>query len=185
MKNCLFVGSFNPITKSHIEIAKDLLDDNLIDYIYFLPVNSNKKNLISIENRLKMIDLVIEEKMNVLNIYDYNIGGLFNYFILNKLKKEKEINFLVIGSDLFLNFSTFKNYENILNEFKIIIIKRNNYDIESLIFNKYFKYKDSFIIVDKDYKSSSTKARELIHEHENIYLDKEVLDYIKKNNLYN
>ena len=32
MKNCLFVGSFNPITKSHLNISMDLLNKKIVDY---------------------------------------------------------------------------------------------------------------------------------------------------------
>lgn len=185
MKNCLFVGSFNPITKSHIEIAKDLLNNKIIDYLYFLPVNSNKKNLESISYRINMINLVIDNRMNVLNIYNYSKNGLFDYLILDKISKEKDIKYLVLGSDLFLNFSNFKNYETILKKYKLIIINRNNIDIDSIIINNYSNYKENFYLIKKEYRSSSTKARESLHDKDNIYLDKKVLDYIKENKLYN
>ena len=50
MKNCLFIGSFNPITKAHKEIVLDLLNKEIVDVIYFLPVNNQEKtNLIELE----------------------------------------------------------------------------------------------------------------------------------------
>lgn len=185
MKNCLFVGSFNPITKDHLKIAKDLLNTNLIDYLYFLPVNSKKDNLVSIENRLKMINLVIDNKMESINIYNYNQDGLFNFLILEKINIDKKITHLVMGSDLFFKFSTFYRYEDILKKYNLIIIKRDNLEIENLIQEKYFKFKNKIQIVKQIYPGSSTKARENLNKEENNYLDLKVLDYIRKNNLYN
>lgn len=185
MKNCLYVGSFNPITKSHLNIPLDLLKDKTIDNLYFLPVNSQKKNLESINNRINMINLVIKEKMNVINIYNYNIAGIFNYQVLNKIKLDINITHILMGSDLFLKFSTFSNYIEILKKYNLIIVKRNNYEIDDLINNKYYNYKNKILIINKKYTSSSTKARESLNNKKNIYLDKKVLDYIKENNLYN
>ena len=52
----LYVGSFNPVTKAHINICKYLL--SYTDYIYLIPVNSNKTNLVSIDKRIDMLNLV-------------------------------------------------------------------------------------------------------------------------------
>jgi len=176
MKNCLFVGSFNPITKSHLNISKDLLSNKIVDYIYFLPVNSSKDNLVSIKDRINMIDLVKTNNMETLNIYDYNENGLFNYFIL--LKLNKNITHILMGSDLFSKFKTFINYKEILNKYYIIVVERE-FEIN---INNYLEYKDKIIIINKKYFGSSTLARKLKN---NLYLDYKVLDYIKKNNLYN
>lgn len=183
MKKCLFVGSFNPITKSHYEIANDLIKNNVIDYIYFLPVNSKKDNLVSINDRINMINLVINNNMETLNIYDYQDNGLFDYFILEKLEN-LEITNLIMGSDLFNKFHTFKNYEEILKKYNLIIIKRNDDDIEKLILDKYLNYQDKFIIINKKYLGSSTTVRNNLNKKNIKYLDKRVLDYVKKFNLY-
>lgn len=185
MKNCLFVGSFNPITKTHLEIAKDLLNDNIIDYIYFLPVNSKKTNLVSINNRINMINLTIQSKMQVLNIYNFQQEGLFNYLILEKIKKLHNITHLVMGSDLFLNLETFYKYEEILKNYNLIIIKRDNIDIVNLISNKYKLYSSKIKIINKDYLGSSTLARTELKFNKNDNLDLKVFNYIKENNLYN
>lgn len=42
MKVALFGGTFNPSTKGHIKIARTVLDQNLIDRVWFVP---NDKHL--------------------------------------------------------------------------------------------------------------------------------------------
>ena len=160
MKKCLYVGSFNPPTNAHIEIANYLLKQKIIDYLYFLPVNSSKTNLIS------------------LNILDYQEKGFFNYDVLTKINLN--ITYLVMGSDLLLHFNTFPNYLDILNNYILIIIKRDNFDINSYLQKNYSNYLDKFIIIKKQFKGSSTDSRKSLNN-----IPKEVLVYIKNNNLYN
>lgn len=180
MKNCLFVGSFNPITLAHEHISSDLLNNNIIDYLYFLPVNSSKLDLISIDNRINMINLIKNNKEEVLNIYNYSKNGLFNYNILESINKEKNINYVLMGSDLFLKFNTFTNYKDILNKYNLIIINRND-NISNYINNNYKDYLNKIILINKKYKGSSYLAKKELNTN---YLNNKVLDYIINNNLY-
>ena len=182
MKKGLFVGSFNPITLAHERIANDLMET--LDYLYYLPVNSKKVDLVAIPDRINMINLIINKNQSVLNILKYSKDGLFNINILNKLNLD--ITHIIMGSDLFFKFNTFKNYQEILDKYYLIVIKRElNRDINEYLDKYYLKYKDKIIFIDKEYDGSSTKALENLKKKENKYLNKKVLDYIIKNNLYN
>ena len=174
----LYVGSFNPVTKAHINICKYLLE-KYINYIYLIPVNSNKTNLVSIDKRIRMINLVKNSKMEVLNIYDYNKDGLFNYYVLKEIK---DIDSIIIGADLLLRLKTFMEYQEILKNYTIIVIERNDIDVLKIIDTYYQEYKSSFLVIEKSFLGSSTLARSSL---DTSYLDKKVLDYIKENNLYN
>lgn len=179
----LFVGSFNPVTEAHTKISKYLLD-KVIDYLYLIPVNSNKENLVKIEDRIKMLNLIKEDNMEVLDIYDYDIDGLFNYVVLKKIHDSKGIDSIIMGADLLLKLKTFDEYETILKNYKILVISRDEIDIKKVIKNYYEDYQENFIIIDKYFQGSSTLARDSLKNKNNKYLDKKVLDYIKKNNLY-
>jgi len=183
MKKGLFVGSFNPVTLAHETIASDLLNNNLLDFIYFIPVNSSKIDLLSIEKRINMINLIINPKENILNIYNYSKNGLFNYNILTKINKEVSITHIIMGSDLFLKFNTFKNYKLILKKYHIIVINRN-FNIKEYIDRNYQDYNDKIIYIEKEYNGSSMLAKNNLNNKNNIYLNEKVLDYIKRNNLY-
>ncbi len=61
MKTALFPGSFDPITKAHVDILKRSLP--LFDKIYVgIGVNSSKQSLLSPEKRLEMITAVFKEE---------------------------------------------------------------------------------------------------------------------------
>ena len=182
MKIGLFVGSFNPITLAHENIVRDLLNNKLVDYVYFLPVISKKSDLISIDKRIDMIKLLNIQEAETLNIYDYKNSGLFDYNVLNSI--DKNITHIIMGSDLFLKFNTFANWQNILKKYYLIVIKRE-FDILDYIEDNYKSYKKKIIVIDKDYEGSSLKAKEALKKHQNIYLNNKVFSYIEKNNLYN
>ena len=180
MKKGLFVGSFNPVTLAHEKIADDLMQ--ILDYLYYLPVNSKKLDLVRIDDRINMISKVLKENQSVLNIYDYSKSGLFDIDILSKINLG--ITHIVMGSDLFLKFNTFKDYRDILNKYYLIIINRGE-EINEYIEDNYQDYKNKIIVINKIYKGSSRLAKEELKINQNNYLNTKVLDYIKKNNLYN
>ena len=180
MKIGLFVGSFNPVTISHENIALDLLNNNYLDYIYYIPVNSQKKDLISIENRIEMLNLIKTNQTGIINIYDYTKLGFFNNLVLDKIDSKYHIDYIIMGYDLFLKFDTFKDYKKILKKYKLIIIKRGEYKKELI---KQYNCQENIIFINKDYPASSKIAKERLNEKNN-YLNNKVLDYIKNNNLY-
>ena len=65
MKICLFPGTFDPITKGHVDIinrARPLFDKIIIG----IGVNSNKKPMFSLENRIDWINQVFAHDENVI-----------------------------------------------------------------------------------------------------------------------
>lgn len=180
----LFIGSFNPPTKAHFQIATDLLKTNQLTYLYFLPVNSQKDNLVSLNHRLKMLNLKIAKQKNqqTLNIYNYSKNGKFT---TDTLKKIPNITHLILGGDLFLKLKTFQNYEQILKKYHLIIISRNHINIQKEIDQNYLNYQTKITIITKTYSQSSTLARNNLNNKTiTKYLNQEILDYIKANNLY-
>ena len=96
----------------------------------------------------------------------------------------------MIGTDNLKELDTWKYIEELLDNFKIIVLKRGEQEVEDIIDNSIFlrKYKDSFIIPKNKIVTnlSSTCIRERIQNGESIkYLVPEkIISYIEKNNLY-
>lgn len=64
MKIALFPGSFDPITKAHVDILKRSLP--LFDKIYLgIGINSSKQSLLSVEKRLEMVTAVFLDEPKV------------------------------------------------------------------------------------------------------------------------
>ena len=195
----IYGGSFNPPTIAHENIARDILRLSDINKLIYLPVGDayKKKNLIESNYRYEMLKIIT----NKLVLEDFNVEistlemdtdrRLYTIESLRILKEKykKDLAF-VMGTDNIKEFNTWSNPQSLLEEFYFIVIEREEDDVSKLIKENLLlsKYQNKFLILkDTSYKSvSSTYIRENIENTELVqsYIDKEVLSYIKKNNLY-
>ncbi len=192
MKIGIFGGSFNPPHKMHKTIALELIKKHYVDKVIFVPTGSKykyKNNLLSDEVRLEMLKLMCNDNNN-LEVSDYELKDyvVYTYETLNYFKnkyKDDEIYF-ICGSDNLSYIDMWKKGKDILSNNKILVIKRDTFDINTLL-DKYKDYKDNIIVTDiKENEISSTKIREMIYNNKGVkdYLDNKVLDYIVRNKLY-
>lgn len=64
MKTALFPGSFDPVTKAHVDIVKRSI--GLFDKIYIgIGVNTSKTGLLTVETREKMLRAVFENEPKI------------------------------------------------------------------------------------------------------------------------
>ena len=116
MKIGVYVGSFNPVHKGHIRIAKNIVDNKVVDKLLIIPTLSywDKNNLISLDDRINMLKFYESDKI----IIDSEFSSLeYTYQIRNALKeKYKNGAFsLVIGADNIVNFDKWKNITHSTN----------------------------------------------------------------------
>ena len=166
-----FGGCFNPITNIHINIANNLIKEEKLDKVVFVPVNNyyQKTELSDAKQRLDMIKLAIKD-YSKLEVDDFEIKENRKLYaadvfekIYNKFKNEKEI-FFLMGSDNYEKMPQWKEYDRIKDKYNYIVIERDENEV------------------------SSTQIREMIKNGNKKvmeYLSKEVYNYIIENNLYN
>lgn len=184
MKIAVYVGSFNPVHKSHIKVV-NLILSNYVDKVIIVPTLAywDKNNLIDIKDRINMLKFY--ESKNII-IDTKNNKCEYTYQVLRKIQKQYKNDkiYLVIGDDLLINFDKWKNIDEIL-KYRIIVVKRN--DIDACVYDKYLKY--NFVVTNKvdNENVSSTMVRNMILNKDREilkYIDMEVYNYIKRNNLY-
>ena len=178
MRIGVFVGSFNPVHEGHIKVANYLLEHDYVDKVLILPTPNywDKQDLIPVRHRYRMLKFYETDKIIIDNKHN---NYPYTYQVLRSLKKDyKDDLYLIIGADNIERFNEWRNYEEI-QENKIIVLNRNNIDI-----NKYLnKYKKEQFIPITDFPFidvSSTEIRNGNYKN----LKPEVIDYIKKHNLY-
>ena len=192
MKIGIFGGSFNPPHKMHKKIAIELIKKHYVDKVIFVPTGSKykyKNNLLSDKVRLEMLELMCRDNDN-LEVSDYELKEhvVYTYETLDYFKnkyKDDEIYF-ICGTDNLSYIDKWKKGEDILSNNKLLVIKRNTFDITPLL-KKYKDYKDNIIVADiEENEISSTKIREMIYNNKRAedYLDESVYSYIRENNLY-
>ena len=190
MKIGIFGGCFNPPHRMHKNIPLELMENGYLDKVIYVPTGDdyNKIDLISLKDRYNMLKLMISNNTNLLVEPNQNLK--YTYQVLDYFKsiyKDDEIYF-ICGTDNLKEFDTWKNYEYILTNYKLLVIKRNNDNLDELLY-KYKDFNNNIIITNVIPEIlSSTYIREKIREgnEEEIlkYIDNDVYQYIKKKTLY-
>lgn len=175
----VFGGSFNPPANSHISLAKQILkNDSNIEKVIFVPVNVkyNKEGLASNEDRFFMLQKICENNEG-LEVSDIEITSQRQLYTIETLRliqeqyKENEIYF-VLGTDNLKELETWHEADELLKNFKMLVLERGNDDIELIIEDDDFlrKYKTSFIKLQniKKINLSSTEIRDKVKRGESI-----------------
>lgn len=192
MKIGILGGSFNPPHKMHLDMGINLINKQYVDKVIYVPTGSKykyKNNLLPDKNRLEMLE-IITNKYKYLSVSDYELKSEVVY-TYQTLKYFKEMNpndeiYFICGTDNLSYMDKWMNSEEILSNYKILVIRRNNENIDNLL-DKFNKYRENIVIADVEQSNiSSTDIRERIRNRENVLdvLDKDVYEYIKKNKLY-
>lgn len=192
MKIGVFGGSFNPPHKMHLNIGLELVNKQYVDKVIYVPTGSKykyKNNLLPDKNRLEMLE-ILTKTQEYLDVNDYELKDEVVYTCetlayFKELYPNDEIYF-ICGADNLSYIDKWKNGEKILNNYKIIAMKRKGEDIEELL-KKFVDYQNNIIVADVEQQDiSSTDIREKLKNNENVLdvLDKDVYEYIRKNKLY-
>ncbi len=175
----VFGGSFNPPANSHISLAKQILEnDNNIEKVIFVPVNVkyNKEGLASNEDRFFMLQKICENNKG-LEVSDIEITSQRQLYTIETLRliqeqyKEYDIYF-VLGTDNLKELETWHDADELLKNFKMLVLERGEDSVERIIKNDNFlrKYKASFSKLQNIEKInlSSTAIREKVKRGEDI-----------------
>lgn len=175
----VFGGSFNPPANSHINLAKQILENyNNIEKVIFVPVNVkyNKEGLASNEDRFFMLQKICENNKG-LEVSDIELTSQRQLYTIETLKliqekyKEYEIYF-VLGTDNLKELETWHNADELLKSFKMLVLERGNDSMEEIIETNNFlrRYKTSFIKFQNIEKInlSSTEIRDKVKKGESV-----------------
>ena len=186
----LYFGSFNPIHTGHLIIANHVLEHSDLDKIWFVvsPHNPLKEShsLLNEYDRLHLAELAIKNnnKFRASNVEfhlpkpSYTIDTLT--YLSEKFPLEKFS--VIMGSDSYQNLKRWKNYEKILEFYKVIVFER-----PAFLVNRSEVPNNVEVLKAPLLEISSTHIRSQIKENKSIrYLvPDEVMDCIAENRYYN
>ena len=191
MKIGIFGGSFNPPHNMHKNIALNLIKNKYLDKVIYVPTGNKykKEGLINQSDRYNMIKLMIEgyDNLDVSN-YEFNkLTYIFETLDYFKNSYKNDDIYFICGSDNLKEITTWKNYDYILKNYKIIVIRRNNDDLNKITNNLLIYSKNIIYITNIENSVSSTLVRENLSKNNNAYLlqnmDAKVIEYIKNNSI--
>ncbi len=185
MKVGVLGGAFNPPHLGHLILAQEAYESLCLDKVLFIPTYASphkQSPKVSAQIRMEMVKLAIEgnEHFEISDIeikregVSYTIDTLRQ---LQKINKDYEL-YLIIGSDLANDFSTWKDFELIKQLVKRIVAERREFPLE---------HKDGFTHLDMTPVGiSSSEIRKHLQKGRSVrYLVKgNVGEYIKQHKLY-
>lgn len=188
MRVGLYFGSFNPIHNGHLIIASHILNEGLVDKVWFVlsPHNPLKEtsSLLNENHRYHLVNVALEDD-NRMKATDIEFGlprPSFTAVTLAHLsEKYSQHQFVVImGGDSFQNIKKWKNFEFILKNYEILIYERPGFE---------FKKEPGKSITCLNaplLEISSTHIRTLIKEKKSVkyLLPDNVIEEIEKGGYY-
>lgn len=185
----LFFGSFNPIHIGHMAIANYMVEFTDMDQLWFVVSPHNplkeKKNLLGQQQRLYMVNVAVEDfpKFKSSNIeFDlpqpsYTVNTLAHL----KEKYPQHTFSLIIGQDNLVTFDKWKNYEEILKQFKLYVYPRP--DCEK---SKFDSHPNVVFTQAPMMDISSTFIRNAIKEKKDVrfFLPEKAWEYVDSMNFY-
>ncbi len=135
-KTGLFFGSFNPIHHGHLILASYMLEFTDLDEVWFVVSPQNplkpKETLLADYHRMALVRIAIEDhpKFRASSIEfkmpkpSYTIDTLT---WLSEKYPEREF-ILICGTDIFPTFHKWKNYEVILEHYRLYVYPRPGYE---------------------------------------------------------
>lgn len=191
-------GTFNPIHKGHIAVAKAAYDQLNLDEMLIMPsgIPPHKEGVISSEDRLNMVRLATKDYPYMI-VSDYEIIREGTTYTAETLTRLTESNpdteyIFILGADSLVNMPDWYKPEVIFRLATIAVCKRNDTDeseLDKSIKVLTDKYNARIIVLEFDYVNiSSHEIRECVYRYKNKnilqYLEPDVLDYIKEHGLY-
>lgn len=193
MKIGIFGGSFNPPHKMHLAMADELIRKHYVDKIIFVPTGSQykyKTNLVADQHRYHMLQLLCK-KNKAMEVSDFELKEEVVYTCqtlayFKSVYPNDEIYF-ICGTDNLSYMDKWKNGIAILTQYKILVVKRETDAIEEII-HRLQAYQNNIIVTDVVPRDiSSTEIRDMLkagNADVTRYLEKEVIQYIRKEHLY-
>lgn len=186
----IYSGSFNPIHMGHTSLAQYLIDNKLVDEVWFVisPCNPLKRNskLLDEYIRLDMLILAIKDKPYFkasdvefcMPIPSFSVDTLS---VLTNQHPDFEF-FFIIGSDNSLIFDQWHNYNQILNNYPILVYPRLNFNFNLVV----DKFPQMQLLNSPIYDISSTQIREMVKLKKDVsqWLHPSVYQFIIENDLY-
>ena len=191
MKIGIFGGSFDPIHIGHAIIAHHIISSGVVERLWFMvspqnPLKVNKKQQVADTDRLRMVEMVSRPMEGVeTSAFEFTMPKpSYTIDTLNALQDKfpNDDFYLVIGADNWEVFGKWRNSEEILAKYHLLIYPRLGYEVDIPD-----DLKGRVTLVDAPIiELSSTEIRERLVNGKSVryYVPDDVLEYIERKQLY-
>lgn len=192
-------GTFNPIHKGHIEIAREAVREFGLDFVLVMPSGvsymKDSNEVLPKEHRAEMTRLAVCKEQRL--VYDdrelKREGNSYTFETVLELRQEYGFAaefYFITGADTLLNIHKWRKPEIIFKECCMVVALRNGSGYDELTAAKMqlenlYAAKISFMSMEP-FDVSSTQIRKSCTLGEDVkrFLPEGVFEYIKKEKLY-
>lgn len=186
----LYFGTFNPVHIGHIAIAGYMAEFTNLDQVWFVLTPKNplkeKSGLLKNHHRLALLRAGLEESDGKFRVCDIELSLPEPHYTIHTLlhlseKYPAHTFTLIIGSDNLESFTKWKNHEQILDQFKVLVYPRDRSKQIPLSTHPSVVMTQAPIM-----EISSTFIRNAIKEGKDVryFLTRPVFDYIREMHFY-
>jgi nicotinate-nucleotide adenylyltransferase len=191
MKIGIFGGSFDPIHTGHAIIAQHIIGSGVVDRLWLMvspvnPLKADRQRHVTDADRLRMVEMVARPLEGVeTSAFEFTLPRpSYTIDTLNALQAKfpNDEFYLVIGGDNWEVFGKWRNSDEILAKYHVIIYPRLGHEV---IIPQ--ELQDRVQLIDAPIiELSSTQIRQRLAEGKSVryYVPDEVLNYIDRHNLY-
>ena len=191
MRIGIFGGSFDPIHIGHAIIAQHVISSGTVDRLWFMvsplnPLKVGKERQVADTDRLRMVEMVSRPMEGVeTSAFEFTMPKpSYTIDTLNALQAKfpDDEFFLLIGGDNWQVFDKWRNSEEILAKYHLLIYPRLGYEVKIPD-----ELKERVQLIDAPIiELSSTVIRERLAKEQSVryYVPDEVLKYIERKQLY-
>ena len=191
MRIGIFGGSFDPIHTGHAIIAQHIIGCGAVDQLWFMlsplnPLKADKERHVADTDRLRMVEMVSRPIEGVeTSAFEFTMPRpSYTIDTLNALQAKFPDNefYLVIGADNWELFGKWRNSEEILAKYHVLVYPRLGYEV-----NIPSEMQDRAQLIDAPIiELSSTQIRERLAKGQSAryYVPDEVLKFIEQKKLY-
>ena len=185
MRRAIFGGTFDPIHRAHLVVAREAADAFSLGQVLFIPAANppHKETGTPYEHRYQMVELACTEDSRFIpSRLEQDTRKSYSIHTIERVKSIAGITgdvFFVIGADAFAEIQSWFRWQDVVREVEFIVVTRPGHAYESPPGARVHRLETVALPV-----SSSEIRAALARGETPAELPKAVLDYIRANGLY-
>lgn len=182
MKRAIFGGTFDPIHRAHIVVAKEAADAFQLDQVLMIPAGSppHKGTGTPYEHRFRMVELACRgDRRLVPSRIEEGQQKSYSIHTIERVKAEGGDLYFIIGADAFADIRTWYRAQDLIQAVQFIVVTRPGHHYDPPPGARVHRLETVWIPV-----SSSEIRSELARGRRPADVDPAVADYILANGLY-
>lgn len=127
MRTAIFGGTFDPIHKAHLVVAREAAEAFSLDRVLFVPAANppQKEAGAGYEDRYKMVELACAgEPRFVPSRLEEGSGKSYSIYTIQRAAATNRELFFIIGSDAFAEIRTWYRWEDVIRMVQFIVVTR-------------------------------------------------------------